>query len=189
MDWIDTRTLAVKRVEAPRVDAVGYITDGRGTVRIVETFNTHLGGEQDTGIRSFSYRLAGSREWQKLSDFNEMDHSGFYPEAVDHDLDVAYGYKKKDGRLALYSVALDGSLKEELVYARPDVDVRGLVQIGRRNRVVGAAYSTDVGRATYFAPEIRALVQSLSKALPQRLVDVTDSSASTSMPSDSVANP
>jgi dipeptidyl aminopeptidase/acylaminoacyl peptidase len=176
VDWIDTRNLAVKRVEPPRTDAVGYITDGRGTVRIVETFNTHLGGEQDTGIRGFSYRLPGSREWEKLSDFNEMDHSGFYPEAVDHDLNVAYGYKKKDGRLALYSVALDGSLKEELVYARPDVDVSGLVQIGRRNRVVGAAYSTDFGRATYFAPEIRALVQSLSKALPQRLVDVTDSS-------------
>lgn len=176
VDWIDTRTLAVKRVEAPRVDAVGYITDGRGAIRIVETFNTHLGGEQDTGIRSFSYRLPGSREWQKLSDFNEMDHSGFFPEAVDHDLNVTYGYKKKDGRLALYSIALDGSLKEELVYARPDVDVRGLVQIGRRNRVVGAAYSTDFGRATYFAPEIQALVRSLSKALPQRLVDVTDSS-------------
>ena len=176
VDWIDTKTLAVKRVEPPRSDALGYITDGRGNVRIVETLKTHIAGEQDTGIRGFSYRLAGSREWQKLSDYNEVDHSGFYPEAVDHDLNVAYGYKKKDGRLALYSVALDGSLKEELVYARPDVDVSGLVQIGRRNRVVGAAYSTDIGRVSYFAPEILALVQSLSKALPQGLVDVTDSS-------------
>jgi acetyl esterase/lipase len=176
VDWVDTRTLAVKHVEPPRSDAAAYITDGRGNIRIVETLRTHIAGEQDTGILGFFYRLPGSREWQKLSDYNEVDHSGFNPEAVDHDRNVAYGYKKKDGRLALYSVALDGSLKEELIYARPDVDVTGLIQIGRHNRVVGAAYSTDIGRASYFAPEIQALVQSLSKALPQSLVDVVDAS-------------
>jgi dipeptidyl aminopeptidase/acylaminoacyl peptidase len=176
VDWIDTRTLKVKHVEPARVDAVLYITDGRGTVRIVGTRSTHDAGQQDTGIRSFSYRLPGSRDWRKLSDYNVADRSGFYPEAVDHDLNVAYGFKKVDGRIALYSVELNGSLKEDLVYAQPDVDVSGLVQIGRRNRVVGTAYSTDVGRATYFAPEIKTLVGSLARALPQRLVDITDSS-------------
>jgi dipeptidyl aminopeptidase/acylaminoacyl peptidase len=176
VDWIDTRTLTVRHVEPARIDAVTYITDGRGAVRIVGTRNTHIGGEQNTGILGYSYRLSGSKEWHKLSDYNEIDRSGFYPYAVDHDLNVAYGYKKKDGRLALYSVALDGSLHEELVYARPDVDVSGLIQIGRRNRVVGTAYSTDIGRATYFAPEIKTLLGSLSKALPQRMVDITDSS-------------
>jgi acetyl esterase/lipase len=176
VDWIDTRTLKVKHVEPARTDALSYITDGRGTVRIVETRKTHIGGEQDTGVVSFSYRLAGSRDWHKLSDYNQIDHAGFYPSAVDHDLNVAYGYKKKDGRFALYSVALDGSLKEEVIYARPDVDISGLIRLGRRNRVVGTAYSTDIGRATYFAPEINALVGSLAKVLPQHLVDVTDSS-------------
>jgi dipeptidyl aminopeptidase/acylaminoacyl peptidase len=176
VDWIDTRTLTVRHVEPARIDAVTYITDGRGAVRIVGTRNTHIGGEQNTGILGYSYRLSGSKEWHKLSDYNAIDRSGFYPYAVDHDLNVAYGYKKKDGRLALYSVALDGSLHEELVYARPDVDVSGLIQIGRRNRVVGTAYSTDIGRATYFAPEIKTLLGSLSKALPQRMVDITDSS-------------
>jgi acetyl esterase/lipase len=176
VDWIDTRTLAVKHVEPARVDAVTYITDGRGSVRIVGARSRHAAGEQDTGILGFSYRLSGSQEWHKLSDYNELDHSGFYPYAVDHDLNVAYGFKKKDGLLGLYSVALDGSLHEEVVYARPDVDVSGLIRIGRRNRVVGTAYSTDTGRAAYFAPEISTLVGSLSKALPQRLVDITDSS-------------
>jgi dipeptidyl aminopeptidase/acylaminoacyl peptidase len=176
VDWIDTRTLKVKHVEPARSNAFEYITDGRGTVRIVATWNTHIAGEQDTGIDSFSYRLPGSREWQKLSDYNEVDRSGFHPYAVDHDLNVAYGYKKKDGRLALYSVALDGSLREQLIYARADVDVSGLFRIGRRNRVVGIGYSTDVGRATYFVPEINSLVRSLGKALPEQLVDITDSS-------------
>jgi dipeptidyl aminopeptidase/acylaminoacyl peptidase len=161
-------------VEPARENVVEYITDGRGAVRIIGTRNIHA-GEEDTGILSFSYRLAGSREWQSLSDYNINDRSGFYPEAIDHDLNVAYGYMKKDGRLALYAVALDGSLKEQLLYARADVDMSGLVQIGRRNRVVGTAYSTDIGRASYFAPEINTLVGSLSRALPQRLVDIIDS--------------
>jgi dipeptidyl aminopeptidase/acylaminoacyl peptidase len=176
VDWIDTRTLAVKHVEPPRLDAIRYITDGRGTVRIVGAKHTYTGGQQTTNIATYSYRLPGSREWLKLADYDTTDDSGFDPIAVDHDLNVAYGYKKKEGLLALYSVALDGSLKEKLVYARPDVDVSGVVQIGRRNRVVGTAYSTEVGRATYFAPEIGTLVGSLAKALPHSLVDITDSS-------------
>jgi dipeptidyl aminopeptidase/acylaminoacyl peptidase len=177
VDRIDTRTLKVRHIEPARVDAVAYITDGRGTVRIVGTRKTHIGGEQDTGVVSFSYRLPGSQELQKLADYNDTDHSGFYPIAVDHDLNVAYGYKNKDGRVALYSVALDGSLKEAIVYSRPDVDVSGPIRIGRRNRVVGTGYATDFGRAVYFAPEINALVGGLSKALPQRMVDITDSSS------------
>ncbi|MGH8137893.1 MAG: alpha/beta hydrolase family protein [Steroidobacteraceae bacterium] len=176
VDWIDTRTLVAKHVEPARLDAFTYITDGRGAVRIVGTRNTHINGQQDTGILSYWYRLPGSRDWQKLGDYNEIDRTGFAPRAVDHDLNVAYGYKKKDGRVALYSVALDGSRHEEVVYERPDVDVSRLIQIGRRNRVVGAGYSTDVSAANYFAPDLRALVQSLAKALPQSLVDIVDSS-------------
>jgi acetyl esterase/lipase len=176
VDWIDTRTLAVKRAEIPRPDALGYITDGRGTVRIVAWRQTRTASGQDTGIINFSYRLPGSRDWHNLSQYNEIDDSGFYPEAVDHDRNVAYGYKKKDGRMAMYAVTLDESLHEELVYARPDVDVSGLIQIGRRNRAVGTAYSTDVGRADYFAADVRSLIDSLSKALPQHLLEVADSS-------------
>jgi hypothetical protein len=100
--------------------------------------------DQDSGIVGYRYRKQGSREWLKLSELNLVDGTGFEPLAVDRDLNVAYGYKKKDGRWAIYSVALDGSLSENLVYARPDVDVTGLFRIGRRNRVVGVSYAIDV---------------------------------------------
>ena len=174
VDWIDTRTLSVKHVEPARPDAVLYITDGRGTVRITGRRQTRA--EEDTGTTIFLYRLAGSRDWRKLSDYNEVDHSGFYPEAVDHDRNVAYGYKKKNGRLALYSVTLDEALHEEVVHEHPDVDVGGLIYIGRNNRVVGTSYATDISRASYFAPDVRSMVASLAKALPNRLIDVVDSS-------------
>lgn len=176
VDRIDTRTLATKPVEPPRNEAVTYISDGRGNVRIMGMQRTHATG-QDTGMTSYMYRLPGSREWKKLSDRDEEQHSGFEPYAVDHDLNVAYGYLKKDGRQALYSVALDGSLREELIFARPDVDVDGLIRIGRRKRVVGVSYSNDFTIAQYFDPELDKLTRSLSKALPSLpQIQIADSS-------------
>jgi dipeptidyl aminopeptidase/acylaminoacyl peptidase len=176
VDWIDTRTLTVRQVEPPREEAVEYITDGHGTVRIMGMRANH-GNVQDTGVIRYLYRLQGSREWQKLGDYIESEGRGFSPYAVDHDLNIAYGFKKKDGRLALYSVALDGSLSEALVYARADVDVDGLIRIGRRKRVVGFSYATDVRRSDFLDPAIAKLVSSLSKALPrQPALRIADSS-------------
>ena len=176
VDWIDTRTLAIKEVEPPRRSAVEYLSDGRGTIRVMGLSVVRADG-MEKGTITYEYRTPGSREWHKLGDYNEIDDSGFLPEAVDPTLNVAYGFKKKDGREALYSVTLDGSLHEELVFARPDVDVSGLIRIGRRQRVVGASYITDTGYANYIAPEIEALARSLAKALPQEpLIQIADSS-------------
>jgi acetyl esterase/lipase len=180
VDWIDTRNLTVRQVEPPREAAAEYISDGRGTVRIMavrQAVGTGTSMYQVKGIVEFLYRKAGSRDWQHLSDYNLVDETGFNPYAVDPDLNVAYGFKKKDGRLALYSVTLDGSLREELVYANPDVDVSDLLTIGRRHHVVGVNYITDVRRSEYFAPPIMQLHASLAKALPQQpLLRIVDSS-------------
>jgi len=177
IDRIDTRTLASSRIEAPDRDAVEYISDGRGTVRIKGRRGPSGATGLDTGIINYLYRLPGSRAWQKLGDYNAVTQEGFNPYAVDHDRNLAFGFKKKDGRLAFYSVALDGSLREELIFARPDVDVDGLIRIGRRNRVVGISYATDARLPVYFDPEIQKLSASLGKALPdQPTIRVVDAS-------------
>jgi acetyl esterase/lipase len=176
VDRIDTRTLAVSHIEPPRREAVGYVTDGHGTVRVMAVQTMHA-DQQSTGVIIYLYRLPGSREWKTLTTYNEADYSGFELEAVDRDLNVAYGFKKKDGRNALYSIALDESKREELIYARPDVDVSHLIRIGRRERVVGASYVLDTRKAHYFATDIAAMTTSLAKALPPPTVlKVTDSS-------------
>ena len=176
VDLVDTRTLAIKQVIAARPDAFEYLSDGRGTVRIVGTRSQDAAGD-DTGILTFSYRLQGSQEWQRLGTYNVADHSGFLPVAIDHDLNLAYCFKQLNGRTALYSLSLDAAPHETLVYARPDVDLRTLVRIGRRNRVVGVAYSTDVPRNEYFQDDLKQMMASLHRALPkQPLLSVVSSS-------------
>jgi dipeptidyl aminopeptidase/acylaminoacyl peptidase len=176
VDLVDTRNLSSKHVEPPRPNVVEYISDARGNVRVFATVDHE--GDMQTGVLTYMYRAPNSADWHKLADYNYMDHSGFEVAAVDSDLDVAYGFKKKDGRLALYSVSLDGSTRENLIFARPDVDVDDLVEIGRQRHVVGVSYATDVRHVEYFEPEIARLLQALHKALPQEpLIYVADTSA------------
>lgn len=174
VDRINTGTLEIKRVERPSPEATDYISDGHGTVRIMG-LRTKKANEQTSTI-AYLYRLPGSRDWRPLSNYDYMSNSGFEPMAVDRDLNVAYGFKKKDGRLALYSVKLDESLAEELLYARPDVDVDELWTIGRRERVVGASYATDTRRAVYFSADVKSLLGSLGKALHNPMLNVIDAS-------------
>lgn len=177
VDRIDTRTGAPHPVENPKISASEYISDGRGTVRIMGMRDTSGASEMMTGITHYLYRRQGSRSWEPLADFNTMTEEGFNPYAVDHDRDLAYGLKKKDGRLALYAKALDGTGKESLLFARPDVDVDGVTRIGRRQRVIGAAYSTDAAQVEYFDADIRKLADSLGRALAKKPdIRVVDSS-------------
>jgi acetyl esterase/lipase len=170
VDEIDTRTLKARHVEPPRREAFDYISDGRGHVRIVA--NEDVGGRGITGIIRYEFHPQGSEDLLPLSTFQTKDDSGFAPEAVDPELNVAYGLKKLDGRMALYGVALDSGRAEQLIYANPQVDVAGVITLGRQHRVVGASYFTEYRHDEYFAPDVKALVESLGRALhvPPRVV-------------------
>lgn len=177
VELVNTTTLARKVVEQPRANAVDYVSDGHGSVRIMGIQSTRASGYDGNQI-SYSYRLPGNRAWQPLSTLDLNSRAGFNPYAVDPDLNVAYGFDLNDGRKALYRLALDGSGSRELVVARPDVDVDGLLTIGRHSRVVGASFATDRREAVFFDPQLKALQGALKKALPhQPLVTFLDASA------------
>jgi dipeptidyl aminopeptidase/acylaminoacyl peptidase len=174
VDRIDTATLQARQIEPPRERAVDYISDGRGNIRLIET----AAGQQMSGIYTYLYRRPGVRAWETLGQYNASTREGFNPFAVDHDLNLAYGLKKRDGRLAFYSVALDGTRTEKLILARDDVDIGGPIQIGRRNRVVGVSYHTDRPQMLFFDPEISKVIAALGRAIPnQPNIYVVDSSA------------
>ncbi len=176
VDLVDTRTGAVKHVITPRPNAFDYITDGRGTVRIVAE-GGRMRGDVDKPVTTYLYRMQNSEDWHELCQYNSTDKTGFHPVAVDHDLNVAYGWQELNGRFALYSASLDENPSLKLVYSRPDVDLDSLARIGRRNRVVGVSYSTDLQTTEYFAPEIKQLLETLHQALPKLpLISVVDSS-------------
>jgi dipeptidyl aminopeptidase/acylaminoacyl peptidase len=163
VDLVDTRTLQSHRVEPPRRHAVDYISDGGGHVRIVA--NEQMTGSQMTGLIEFEFHPVGSENLEPLSTYMTTDQSGFHPVAIDREHNSAYGFKKLDGRLAVYTMALDSGRAEQLVYANREVDVAHLMTLGRQHRVVGASYTTDYRHAEYFAPDIKALMESLSRAL------------------------
>ncbi|WP_374387789.1 alpha/beta hydrolase family protein [Sandaracinobacter sp.] len=176
LERIDTATLKTVTLEKPLRGASEYITDGHGTLRI-RGIRQYKGDGYSTGITLYQYRLAGSNEWRRLSQRDSATDEGFDPYAVDREQNIAYGFDKYQGRQALFKVALDGSEAKTLVLARKDVDVDGLVRIGRHQRVVGAAYTTDRRTKEYFDPTISKLHASLSKALPDKgLLGIVDSS-------------
>ena len=166
VDRINTETLQSKTVEAPKRNVAGFISDGHGQIRVMASGDVAGATGMHSGRTNYFYRAKGSREWQPMSSYNSLTQEGFYPVAVDPALDIAYGYRKTNGRDALYSFALDGSKRETVVFAHPQVDVDGTVRIGRANRVVGATYATDKREAVYFDPELKKLGSALRKAIP-----------------------
>jgi dipeptidyl aminopeptidase/acylaminoacyl peptidase len=179
VDRVDTVTLKHLNVEPPRSDAETYISDGHGTVRIMEVrASTNTGYMKDT--LTVLYRTPDSRQWKPLGTIKQTGSvsTGFDPVAVDRDKNVAYGFDTVNGRTALYSISLGGSLKRDLVLARPDVDVDGLVSVGRQDRTVGVSFATDKRQTVYFDPELAKLSAALSKALPGLpLVNIVDATA------------
>lgn len=177
VDRIDAVTGAARKVEQPKLNAVEYITDGRGRVRIMGMQPPQGASGMSGRTINYFYRAKGSDQWRPLGNYDVVSKEGINPSAVDPDLDVVYAFKKTDGRLAVYRIALDGSLREERVFAHPQVDVAGLMRIGRRDRVVGASFVTEKRQAVYFDEELKRLSASLSKALPGLpLVNFVDSS-------------
>lgn len=179
VDTVDSTTLKHRVIEQPRDGAIGYLSDGHGTVRIMAVRGTDSAGYDNNLIR-YSFRTKGSRAWQLLGTetYNGSSSVGFTPVAVDRDKDVAYGFDAADGHTALFSVALDGSGKREVVLGRNDVDVDELIRVGRSRRVVGASFVTDRRETAYFDAELKRLAQSLGKALPGTpLINIVDASA------------
>jgi dipeptidyl aminopeptidase/acylaminoacyl peptidase len=179
VERIDPVTLKRSIVERPNGAARLFITDGVGNVRI-----TSRRGSNDDGYlnsqSSYLYRRVDSHNWEPLVTVTSDSQvtSGFRPIAVDPTLNVAFGLDDNKGHDALYKMALEGTGKRELVYANPDVDVDGLIQIGRKQRVVGVTYATDRRQSAFFDAALNKLSASLSKAIPQLpLISFVDSSA------------
>ncbi|MEO9468921.1 S9 family peptidase [Parasphingorhabdus sp.] len=163
VERIDTLTGRSKMVERPEDEAVEYITDGQGNVRIkgmrVERGSTEL----DSG--QIKYYYSSGKDWLPLGELDYANRTGFNPYAVDSKSNRAFGFAPYQGRKALVSIALDGTMDQDVIYSHDEVDVDGLIRIGKNQRIVGASYATEKRRAVYFDPELSKLASALGKAL------------------------
>jgi dipeptidyl aminopeptidase/acylaminoacyl peptidase len=170
VDRIDTRTGTAATIERPGEDVVGYISDGLGNIRIMTT--TRVGGQgYMRGVDEYFYRRVNERAWHPLGSYlsdgsRGRGGRGMIPLAVDGQIDAVYVLEDLDGRDALYRIALDGSMRRELVFASPRYDIADVVRIGRSGRVIGAAYASDRRQVKYFDPEYEAMHVLIERALP-----------------------
>jgi Dipeptidyl aminopeptidases/acylaminoacyl-peptidases len=173
---IDTRSLKTRTVEGPIRYGAEFLTDGRGDIRVMG-IRAPAGAGASGQIIRYSYHTKGSDKWLPLGELDVITEEGVNPQAIDRQLDAVYVLKKLNGRKALYRIALDGSRREELVFAHPQVDVDGVARIGRSRRPVGALFSTDKHQVEYFDPELKRLAASLAKVMPKLpLIRFADSS-------------
>lgn len=158
--------------------AAYYIADENGDVRI-KVRNIVDGNGRLTNERVFMYRPLGQKGWEKLTGVEANRGAGrLSPIAVNASTNSLYGFQKVDGFQALVEIALDGSATRKTLVGRPNVDVNGLIRIGRKRRVVGAVFATEKRSVKYFDPQLAKLSKALSKALPnQPLISIAGASA------------
>jgi dipeptidyl aminopeptidase/acylaminoacyl peptidase len=177
VDRIDLVTLKIEPVEPPRPEYDGFMTDGRGQVRI------RLDNDVDTagmlsGLTRYQYRAAGGGDWQQLGTHDERDDTGMIPLAIEADSNTLFFLQKLNGRNALHRMKLDGSNKSELVAKNDAVDIDGVTRFGRGHKVIGYTYATDTRAVVYFDREFDGLSTNLGKAIPNLpLIDFADASS------------
>lgn len=181
VDRVDTASGNGRRIEPARRDAVDYITDGRGNVRIMVTqpLVGQTGQVSDT-VRFFVRPQAGGT-WQPLATYNVLTEEGFYPSMVDPDTNRAIGFQKINGRQAVVAMTLDGTEQMTTLFAHDEVDVDDLVTVGRERRFAGASFATDRRQMVITDQRLRGYATALGRALAGRAVYFVDASADESV--------
>ncbi len=108
VDRVDLATLKSTVIEAPNKVISGYLTDGRGGIRI-RIMDKSDGHGLLTGTTDYAYRQAASGDWKALGSYDSRNGSGIYPLAIEAETNTALVLKTLDGRDALYRMSLDGT--------------------------------------------------------------------------------
>lgn len=177
VDRVDSVSGTARQMEKANRNAIHYLSDGHGNVRIMMTQN-YLGStaQLDPVVRFF-YRAKEGGGWKPLAQKDIVTDEGFEPAAIDPATDRVYGFRKIDGRKAVVAMALDGSGSTSTIYAHPEVDVDNVIRIGRNGRIVGVSYATDRREAVMTDAPLAKMTGALSKAVGGKQVVIVDASA------------
>lgn len=178
IDRVDTKTGASKTVDSFPMNSIDLTTDETGKVRVLGFRVLRDGVGNDSGNLTFRFNSAGGHDWKPFGVYNQLTREGFYPLQADSQRNIVWGMRKLNGRLAVYTKALDEAGAETLIFSHPEVDADRLLFIGPRHRVIGVSYVTDRRRVEYLDPAMKALSASLSRAVPDLpIIDILDASS------------
>lgn len=177
VDRVDSVSGTARRVEVANRDAIHYLSDGQGNVRIMAT-QGFVGstGQLEPTIRFF-FRPKEGGNWKPLAQTDIVTDDGFRPASIDAATNRVFGFQKIDGRQAVVAMMLDGTGTTSTIFAHPEVDVDDIIRIGRNGRIVGVSYATDRREAVMTDAGIAKMTAGLSKALGGRQVVIIDASA------------
>lgn len=178
LERVNTSNGARRTVTSYGDNSVELITDEAGEVRVIGFQSIRGMTYMDTGSTIYRVHPKGSSEMKPFGTYDSWAREGFAPVAIDSRRDLAWGYRKQDGRMALFTKELNERGAETLVFAHPEVDVGWLIRIGPDRRVIGVSYTTDRRHIEYLDPTMKSLAASLSKAIPHLpIIDILDASA------------
>ncbi len=179
VDRLNINTGRRRVEEQPDENASYYLADQNGNLRLKVRALTDARGFL-TGERVVMVRGPDENRWERLGEvtLDGEPIGGFRPVAVDAGSNVVYGFLNRDGYRAVIEVPLDGSGAARIAAGRGDVDVDGLIRIGRQRRVVGVSYATEKRSVDYFDEDLAELARSLGEALPnQPLINIAGASS------------
>jgi dienelactone hydrolase len=136
-----------------------WVTDQFGQVRLGYGFSGT--------IKSYFARLAGDREWRRLTKFEMFAReSHFEPVAIsDDDPNKAYAVAPSEGREAIWLLDLNDKEDPTLVFAHPLVDVTDPILSDKRT-LLGIHYETDRPMMYYASERARAIIEAAKKVIP-----------------------
>ena len=158
---------------SPSANASDYISDGRGNVRIMAVTDVAGATGYDSGKITLllpHQRLARLEAARQLSTTGTRRGllSGRGRSRAQRRLRLQEGAERPLGALPGRARRLE---ERELVFAHPQVDVDGVVRIGRGARVVGVTFADEKRQAVYFDPELSRARRVAVQALPGPAAD------------------
>ena len=132
------------------------MTDGRGNVRIM-AHDAARQWQRLTGRRSdYSYRTPGSRDWMALWRLRRRSTEGIDPLAIDaeHQCRLRAQEAQRPPRAVPHHARRQLAARA-LVASIPQVDIDGVVRIGRGQRVIGYTYADESTRSRLFRPGVQ----------------------------------
>jgi dipeptidyl aminopeptidase/acylaminoacyl peptidase len=142
-----------------------WIVDRDGVVRF------GYGFRDDSAL--YLARNGAKDQWRTLEKFKRFEDASFSPLGFGPLPNQLFVLAPQDGRDAIWQMDLAENSDYQLLFARPDADVDGIVTWPDQ-RVVGFRYNNDLPHTEFIDPEAAAIDRAMDKALPGTVHDVID---------------